>query len=149
MSSGWFGPWRREPDPGFERMRREMDELLQRFGGQRQAAGRGVPFPAVNLYEADDGFVLTAELPGVRGEDLGISIEGTRVTLRGERKIEYDEKANLHRCERQSGVFRRAFELPAPGDPDKAEARYRNGVLMLRIPKARSHRPRQIDVQAG
>jgi HSP20 family protein len=105
----------------------------------------------VNLYESEAGYVLTAELPGLASPDFEISVEGNRVTLRGERKVDYpdDGRTSIHRRERPSGIFRRSVELPAPLDPDKAEAVYRNGVLMLRVPKARSHQPRQITVQTS
>jgi HSP20 family protein len=112
---------------------------------------RGNPFPPVNLYETEDGYVLTAEIPGVKNEDLEVSVEGERVTIGGKRAIEYpsDGSTSLHRRERQAGVFRRAFTLPEPGDPDKAEALCRHGTLMVRIPKAESAQPRRISVRAS
>jgi HSP20 family protein len=105
----------------------------------------------VNLYETADGYVLTAELPGLEPKDVDLSIEGNRVTLRGERKIAVpdDKQTSLHRRERQSGIFRRTVELPAQADPDKAQALYRNGVLWLRIPKAAEAQPRRITVQGS
>lgn len=142
-----FGPWRPESWAGFNDLRREMDALLGRLGPGTAAARRGV-FPAVNLYETGEAYVLTAELPGVRPEDIEISIEGTTVSLRGERKVDYGNGGvSAHRRERQSGSFRRAFELPVGVDADKAEALHQNGVLMLRLPKAPEHKPRQIAVQ--
>jgi HSP20 family protein len=126
-----------------------MNALLGRFGTVR-SSGRGAVFPAVNLYEASDAYVVTAELPGVRSEDIQVSVEGSTVALRGERKIEYPtDGTSIHRLERRSGSFRRAFELPVTVDADKAEAIHRNGVLMLRLPKAPEHRPRRITVQAS
>jgi HSP20 family protein len=105
----------------------------------------------VNLYESAEAYVLTAEIPGVRPDDLQISVEGDKVTLRGERKIEVpsDPRSSLHRRERQAGGFRRTVRLPVPLDSDKAEAQYRNGVLVLRLPKAEAHQPRRIAVQAS
>ena len=132
----------------FDDLRREMNGLLRHHGAE--PATRGA-FPAVNLYETGDAYVLTAELPGVRPEDIHVGLEGSTVTLRGERRVEYatDEKTNVHRLERQSGSFRRAFELHVGIDADKVEAVHRNGVLILRLPKSPEHRPRQIQVQAG
>lgn len=143
-----FSTW---PRPGWEtleRLRRDVDELFQ---GRGALGLGGQPYPAVNLYETENGYVLTAELPGLLREDLGVSIEANRVTLRGEREITYprDERSSLHRRERQAGSFRRTVDLPIPVDSDKAEAIYRHGVLMLRLPKAAEHRPRQIAVQGS
>lgn len=144
-----YRPWAREPWGGFDDLRREMDALLGRFGAGYPTGRQGV-YPATNLYETGDGYVLTAELPGVSPGDIQVSIEGSTVTLRGERNLDRGEgEASIHRLERQSGSFRRAFELPVAVDPDKVEAVHRNGVLMLRLPKAPEHQPRRIAVQAG
>ena len=138
----WAGAW------GFDDLR-EMEALLSRYGGAGPAA-TGV-FPAVNLYETADAYVLTAELPGVDPAGIDVSLERATVAIRGERKVEQpaEKDASVHRLERQSGAFRRAFELPVEIDADKVEAVHRNGVLMLRLPKAPEHRPRQIEVQAS
>ena len=107
-------------------------------------------YPPVNLVKTAEGFVLTAELPGVASEDIDISIEGATVTLAGHRKIEYvtGEGTAIHRRERQSGNFRRAFELPVEIDLDSAKARYKDGVLTLRLPKSPALQPRQIKIEA-
>jgi HSP20 family protein len=144
-----YQPWAGEPWGSFDALRREMDALLGRFGAGALAARRGV-FPAVNLYETGDTFVLTAELPGMDAKDIQVSVEGTTVTIGGERKIDYGNgDTSSHRLERQSGRFRRAFELPVAVDSAKVEAMHKNGVLMLRLPKTAEHRPRQVSVQGG
>jgi HSP20 family protein len=129
-----------------------MDGLLGRFATASPLSGgwRGV-FPAVNLYETAEAYVLTAELPGVAPKDIQVSLEGSTVTLSGERRIEQaeGEGTSVHRSERQAGSFRRAFELPTPVDADKVEAVHKNGVLMLRISKTPDAQPRQISVKAG
>jgi HSP20 family protein len=142
-------PWGYEGWGGFGALRREMDDLFDRFGAFAPARSVYRAYPAVNLYETGDAYVLTAELPGVAPEDLEISLEGSTVTLSGERKAALDEGASVHRQERPAGTFRRAFDLPVPIDADKVEAVHRNGVLTLRLPKAPEHRPRQISVKAG
>lgn len=145
------GPWAADPWQEFEQLRRNLDSVVRRLSEppRRGAWGRGV-FPAVNLYETEEGYVLTAELPGVAPGDISLSLEGSTVTLSGERRIEYaGERTSLHRRERQSGSFRRAFELPARIDADKVEAVHRNGVLMLRMPKTPDAQPRPISVRAG
>jgi HSP20 family protein len=145
-----FDAWPGDPWTDFDRLRREMDDVFGRLAGAPRLA-RGTPFPAVNLYETADGYVLSAELPGLQPKDVEVSIEGNRVTLRGERKIELpgDPKTSLHRRERASGGFRRTVELPAHVDSEKTQALYRNGVLWLRIPKAAEAQPRRIAVQGS
>jgi HSP20 family protein len=140
-------PWGGEPWSSFGALRREMDDLFERFSGFGPLAQHAA-FPAVNLYETGDAFVLTAELPGVAPENLEISLEGATLTLRGERKAATEEGASVHRSERAAGVFQRAFDLPVPIDADAVEAVHRHGVLTLRLPKAPEHRPRQIQVKA-
>ena len=150
-SLGFFDPGSGDPWGGLDSLRREMDAAFERVGTSTRRLARGTPYPAVNLYESDAGYVVTAEVPGLASSDFEVSVEGNRVTLRGERKVEYpdDGQTSIHRRERQSGIFRRSVELPVPLDSDKAEAVYRNGVLMLRVPKAPSHQPRQITVQTS
>jgi HSP20 family protein len=145
---GLFDPWPGDPWLGFGRLRRELDEVFERFGARSLATSRSHPFPPVNVYETEDGYVLSAELPGLAREDLDVAVEGPRVTLRGERRIEHPRGASLHRRERQAGTFRRTLELPAALDPEKAQAVYRHGVLLLRLPKAPSAQARRIAVEA-
>ncbi len=138
------GPW-----GGFDDLRREMDALLGRFGNA-SPAGRAGPYPAANLYETQECYVLTAELPGVSPDDIEVSIEGNTVTLSGERRTEAPgSETAAHRLERPSGRFRRAFELPLAVDTEKVEAIHKNGVLMLNMPKAPELQPRRIAVQAS
>ena len=145
---GFSSPSGATPGDLFDRLRRELDTLVDQFAVQQPRATSGVE-PPLALYESDDAYVLTAELPGLKKEDLELSVEGPRVTLRGERRIELpaDPKLSVHRRERRAGVFRRSVELPAPVDAEKVEALYRNGVLTLRLPKQAQHRPRRIEVQ--
>ena len=133
----------------FDDFRRDAHARFD-VGGPRAVRSRGV-YPPVNLYETEDAFILRAELPGVASEDIDVSLEGSTVTLSGERKIEYaaGDGTAVHRRERQSGHFRRAFELPTQFDVDKAEAVHRAGVLELRLPKTPEARPRQIEVQTS
>jgi len=142
-------PWGAESWGGFGALRREMDQLFDRFGSFTPVLAARSVFPAVNLYETDETYVLTAEVPGLAPEDLEISLEGSTVTLRGERKVFDEQGASVHRSERPTGAFRRAIDLPVPIDGEKVEAVHRHGVLTLRLPKAPEHRPRQISVQAG
>ncbi len=140
----WFGL--------VDEMQRDLHSALAARGGVYRGT-RGV-HPLVNLYENDEGYVLTAELPGVPPEHINVSIEGSTVTLTGERKIEYpvgssrEEKVTaIHRRERQAGSFRRAFELPAEIDVDRARASHKHGILTLTLPKSPAAKPRQISIE--
>lgn len=133
-------------------LRRDLNSAFQPRDGVFQGT-RGV-YPLVNLHESEDGYVLTAELPGVSPDNITVSLEGSTVTLSGERKIEYPvgnspagKGTATHRRERQSGSFRRAFELPAEIDLEHARASHKNGVLTLTLPKAASAKPRQIAIE--
>ena len=146
MARYWIpNPRSSDPPASFDQLRRGMDELFERVG--TRTTRRAGAFPPVNLYESTNEYVLTAELPGLSGDDIDVSVERNRVTLRGERKIGHPSDASLHRVERQAGVFRRTIELPVDVDADKVQALYRNGVLTLQIPKAAAHQPRQIVVK--
>jgi len=133
-----------------------LDELRHEVNPARRASSaafqgtRGV-YPPVNLFETDEGYVLTAELPGVPPESVDVSIEGSTVTLSGERKIEYaaGNGTAVHRRERQSGTFRRGFELPTEIDIDRAKATHKNGVLTLDLPKSPASKPRQITIETS
>ena len=139
LSHPWFDPW---PDLGD--LHQRMDRLFERVTGPSLSGG-GVS-PPVNLFETSDAYVLTAEVPGIRSEELEVTLEHDRLTLAGERRIEYPKEASLHRAERRGGSFRRTVQLPSEVDGEKVEASYRNGVLRIRIPKAPEHQPRRISV---
>jgi HSP20 family protein len=142
-------PWSQESWGPFGALRREMDELFDRFGAFSPVAASRAVFPPVNLYETEDAYVLTAEIPGIAPGELDVSLEGSTVTLRGERKSPSLEGASVHRSERPVGPFRRAIDLPVSIDAEKVEAVHRHGMLTLRLPKTPEHRPRQITVKAG
>jgi HSP20 family protein len=148
MARYWLeNPWANDPLASFDQLRRGMDELFERVGARTTRRAGAVP--PVNLYETNNEYVLTAELPGLSGEEIDVSIERNRVTLRGERKIGHPADASLHRVERRSGAFRRTVELPVDVDAEKAQAVCRNGVLTLQIPKVAAQQPRQIAVKSS
>jgi HSP20 family protein len=141
-----------EPWASFDQLRREIDSLLGSWG----AWGAETPqprspnvFPPVNLYESADSLVLMAEVPGVRSEDLDVSVQGNQVILRGQRSIGYPADASAHRRERQAGAFHRTVELPYAVDVDKVDATCRHGVLLLRLPKPGERQRRQISVRSS
>lgn len=106
--------------------------------------------PAIDVHETPDEIVVTAVLPGLRPEDVDITMTGQSLTLRGEFKA--DESVNrdqyLYR-ERRYGTFSRSLQLPVRVEGDQAEATFTDGILTLRIPKAEEVKPRQIRINAG
>ncbi|HWE40804.1 MAG TPA: Hsp20/alpha crystallin family protein [Isosphaeraceae bacterium] len=107
--------------------------------------------PAVRLpldiSENENEFVVKASLPGVRPEDVQITVHGDTVTIRGESKVDEEKKGQTwHVRERRFGAFQRSFSLAAPIDSDKAQAQYDHGVLTLTLPKAEQAKPKQIKV---
>ena len=93
---------------------------------------------------------IVAELPGVKPEDVKLSLENNLLTIRGEKKQEAEERnERVHRYERSYGTFERSFVLPSTVDGEKISADYQNGVLTVVVPKAERARPREIPVRAG
>lgn len=112
--------------------------------------GVGAWLPPVDIVEEADRLVFRAEVPGVAKDDLDIKVENGTLVLRGEKKQEREtEGENAHRVERTYGSFSRSFVLPSTVDADKVEARYRDGVLEIVLPKAEEAKPRRISIQAS
>ena len=102
--------------------------------------------PAMDLYQNNDNIVAQVELPGMRKEDIEISLHDGTLTISGERKIEMPQNGEPERSERYVGKFRRSITLPARVDAGKVNAAYRDGILTITLPKAEEARPRQIQV---
>jgi HSP20 family protein len=101
----------------------------------------------LDISETENEFVVKASLPGVRPEDVQITIQGDTLTIRGESKAEDEKKgAHWHLRERRYGSFQRSVSLAAPVSADKAQARYEHGILTLELPKAEEAKPRQIKI---
>jgi HSP20 family protein len=106
--------------------------------------------PALDLHEDKDHLVVKAELPGMKKEDLDISLHDGCLSLSGERKSEEKfQNAEVYRAERFFGRFQRTVTLPAPVAADNVKAQYKDGVLTITLPKTEEAKPKQIDVQAG
>jgi len=107
------------------------------------------PFPAVNLYDAKDRYILTAELPGTTPEGIDLSITGETMTLRGERtRPEGVNDESYRRQERQFGRWSRTVTLPERIDNNGVTAQFAHGILTVTLPKAEEAKPRQIAVKA-
>lgn len=103
--------------------------------------------PAVDIYEDKDSLIVRAEVPGMRREDLEVSLHNGVLSLSGERKASTEaDNAEMHRAERFVGRFQRVFTLPTTVDADKVKAAYKDGILTITLPKTEEARPRQIEV---
>lgn len=92
--------------------------------------------PPVDIFEAENEFVLTAELPGVEREEVDVAVEGDRLTLRGQRNLEKEcDSAQFHRIERRHGAFFRVFQFPESVDAERITAKMTHGVLTVTLPK--------------
>jgi HSP20 family protein len=106
--------------------------------------------PAMDLVEAEDHFVLRADLPGLTEQDVNIELEDSVLTISGERKAEHEErKEGYYRVERSSGSFSRTLTLPEGVDPDSVRATFENGVLEVKIPKPEQRKPRKVAISVG
>jgi len=146
---GWPGT-RRFRFGELDRMRRDMERLFEGLSrGPTQHAHAGV-FPLTNISEDADNYYVRAELPGIKSEDLEISVTGDGLSVSGERKISPQTNgATYHRKERESGTFSRMISHPGPVDTDKVDASCRDGILTITLPKAEKAKPRQVAVKAG
>ena len=105
--------------------------------------------PLVTIIEEENGFTLTAELPGVPKENVQVSVENNVLSLEGEIHLSTPEQMESTHAEVSSAKYKRAFTLSRELDPSKIEASQRDGVLTLHIPKAEHAQPRKIEVQVG
>lgn len=123
-------------------------ESPRRRGPSFGAPTSGV-FPAVNIYDDGESFMLRAELPGVDKDDLEISARQEEIAIRGERRLETaGENANYHRREREGGAFRRAVTLPKPINTDKVMATFDNGILEIRAPRTKEATPKKVEIES-
>ena len=136
----------RDPFTTLLGLQRAMESVMGSsdwFGSRTSGSGA---FPLVNVFNDGDDFVLVAELPGVKKEDLNIQVRGDAVRIQGKKTIEYHENASVHRRERAAGEFDRTLTLPDQIDATNVGAEYRDGVLTLRLPRAENAKPRTVTI---
>ncbi len=140
--------WQRRWDP-FREFQREVGRFFETFEPlQNWRAPR--PFPAINLYDSGEQYLLTAELPGMAPEDLDLSITGATIALRGERKRpEGVSEESYRRQERQFGRWARTVTLPEHIDGGRVSADFAHGILTVSLPKAEETKPRHIAVTSA
>ena len=126
-------------------MQDEMNKMFNRaFGQQRTWA------PALDISERKDAYVVTVEVPGVKPEEIDITLEDGLLTIQGERRFTQESSdQQFHRVERRYGSFRRSITLPSQVQADQIEASFDNGVLEVVVPKAEEAKPKKITVRPG
>lgn len=133
-------------DP-FSELSRLQDDMARAF--RRDVPARTYQ-PAVDIFEEQDAIVVAAELPGVKPEDVNVTVDNGMLTIEGERKFEKREnKGEWHRVESLYGKFTRTFALPKTVSADTIEAHLDAGVLTVRLPKRAEVKPRKVEVKGG
>jgi HSP20 family protein len=129
----------------FGRLSNLQDELDRLF----ESPSKGWA-PALDIHEDKDSFVVRTELPGLKREDIEVSLHDGALIISGERKVEkVAEDVEVHRQERYFGKFQRALTLPTPVAADKIKAQYKDGILTVTLPKVEEAKPKQIDISVN
>lgn len=133
----------------FRDLARLQDEVNRIFDDRAYRSGESVGWtPACDIYEDEDSVTLRFELAGVDPKDVDVRFENGVLTVRGERKLEAEDKReNYHRVERSYGTFTRSFSLPGTLDPERIKAESKHGVLAITLPKRAEAKPRAIQVK--
>jgi len=143
--------FRMNPFSLMRRMTEEMDRVFGDGGQERQSSGDILWAPAVEVSQREGNYMIRAELPGVKPEDVKIEIEYDALVLQGERKVQREEdKGGVHRTEIRYGRFHRIIPLPEGANADQAQAKFDNGVLEVTVPVPEEKNQRkQIPIQTG
>ncbi|MBB6062021.1 HSP20 family protein [Thermosipho japonicus] len=131
-------------DP-FVELQKEIDRLFEDF--VRPSRFDTTHFPKVDVYETDKEVVIEAELPGLKKDDVKITIEDNVLTIKGERKFNREDKGKNYKIiERAEGYFERSFGLPEYVDVEKIKAKFNDGVLTIELPKKETKDKKVIDI---
>lgn len=136
-------------------LQKRLNSIFNEFAGSADDANAGdaqaVSFvPPVDVYEDEKQIMLKLEVPGVKADDLDIQLENQRLTVKGERRFEGEEKAeNFHRIERRFGSFVRSFTLPQTVNTESVSATNDAGVLTIRLAKKAEAQPKQVKIAVG
>jgi HSP20 family protein len=134
-----------QPFPEIEQLQEQMGQLMERVMSTDET---GAWVPLVDIEETEDAWIVEAEVPGVRNEDVDVEVRDSEIAITGEIK-ERERQGILRRKTRRVGRFEFRVALPGQTDPEKVEAALDNGVLTVRIPKPEMTRPRHIEVRSG
>jgi HSP20 family protein len=154
--SDWLLPSRWSSFRDLERLQRQMFDsffgrsALRGNGGREEAITATEWAPSVDIAEDDKEYLIKAELPELKKEEVKVRVENGMLTLSGERKFEKEEKGKkYHRLERSYGSFLRSFNLPDDADGTKVSADFKDGVLNVHLPKNPSAKPKSIEVKVS
>ncbi len=135
----------RDPWNEMDRIQREMNRLFN----TATVRDSGI-YPAINLWADTETIVVTAEIPGYDSKDIQLSIMNNELTISGERSSEKPNEANqYHRQERTTGSFKRNISLPFSVESNKIEAKYKNGILSVTLPRAEADKPKKISIKTN
>jgi HSP20 family protein len=144
--------WR--PLKEMEELQNRLSDLFSRFptrmgDDKEESISTAEWAPLVDITEDDKEYLIKAELPDVKKEDVKVAVENGRLTITGERKFEKEESKKYHRVERLYGRFVRSFIVPDIAEADKVSAEFADGVLKVHLPKSEKAKPRQIEVKVA
>jgi HSP20 family protein len=129
-------------------LRADMDRFYKSFFGGSPDEQEGFWAPVVDIIEDKENYIVKAEIPGMKKEDIKVTVRDNIIAISGERSSETEEKdKTYHRIERSYGRFSRTIALPSAVDAAKIKASYKDGVLQVTLPKPESAKPRQVDVE--
>ena len=141
-------PWRRYRTPLARPKKDSFHWFLEDFDLPGFGPGEREWMPAFDVSETDDEIIVKAEIPGMKVEDIDITLTDGLLTIKGERKMEKEDKQeNYHRIERQFGTFSRSLNLGLKVKTDGIDAGYKDGILTVTLPKAEEDRPKKIEVK--
>jgi HSP20 family protein len=130
-----------------DQLQREMNRLFDTSNKER--VFNSPSYPAINIWTNEDGQVISAEMPGVHPDDIDIDVTGDALSISGERKPdEIAKEAHYHRRERSYGSFSRTVQLPFMVDTNKVEASFKNGILLINLPRAEADKPKKIAIKS-
>ena len=129
-------------------VRDNFDRLINRIFNRDFDLWEGERTPSIDVYEEGDNIIVKAEIPGVKKEDISVSLSDDTLTISGKKSEEKEvKKENYYRKEIRSGSFSRSFTLPARVDKDKVKATYKDGVLQLVLPKAPEEKEKEVKIE--
>lgn len=133
--------------PKDDLMSKRFSDIMDEFFNDVVSSRRDNFVPSIDVSETDDKFLITAELPGMKKEDINISLENSRLSISGERNFEKEEEGKTyHRVETRYGSFNRSFQLPDNVDEESISATYQDGLLNITINKSENKVKKQIEI---
>ncbi len=146
MADKYLNKW--EPFRDMLSLRADMDRLFKAFFGGIPEEKEGFWTPVVDIEEDNDNIIVRAELPGMKKDEIRVSVHGSVLSVSGERKQESETKdKTFHRIERYYGKFIRNISLPSEVEANNVKASYKDGVLSITLPKPESKKPKKIEVE--